>query len=467
MSMTTGGPSVPTGVQRGSSELFDGPYPDEPNLSVTKVKAREGSAITKLSEPLKEDNWMAWRERMKRILRLCCVEEYVEGIIECPTDAEGVKNWKYNDNYAQVVIINNITSTEMVHINRSRTAKSMWDNLEAVHESKGHQTIVSIIRNLFHTKADEETNINEHLNQLKQYWERINQMNEEDFKISDVLFKIIISSSLPLSWDTFTESYVGGRKGVTETDPKKLMGSQQFIGILKEEYIQRQLRAEKGEMTNQAFIPKRSLQNRITSKSNTNSGMSCKQCGRNNHNTIDCKHLGKSKCSLCGKFGHTSEKCWDRDKGKRKRENDDGKKGRKRPRKEETNEGEEENDDEEIITLNIEEVIPQEECTSTFFDSSEEGQYYNFNSDNTYNMHEINEPVIYYDWFGDSATSSHVTNRRDIFTTYQHLHNTSVVGVGRLKAKAEGKGTIELESRYNNKTYILKLENVSKLGNMA
>ena len=283
----------------------------------------------------------------------------------------------------------------------------MWDNLEAVHESKGHQTIVSIIRNLFHTKADEDSNISEHLNQLKIYWERINQMNDDAFKISDVLFKVIISSSLPLSWDTFTESYVGGRKGITEIDPKKLMGSQQFIGILKEEYLQRQLRAEKGEMVNQSFIPKRSLQNRINTKNHTNSDQNCKQCGRNNHTTENCKHLGKSKCSLCGKFGHTGEKCWYKDKGKKKRsENDDsaGRGARKRRRKEETNEGEEEYD-EEVITLNIEENtsmeedIPQEEYDPEFFDESEKGQYYNFNSDNTYNMHEINEPVIYYDWF--------------------------------------------------------------------
>ena len=436
-------------------------------VEIIRVQAREGSSILRLNEPLNENNWMAWRERMKRILLLCGVEEYTRGKIKRPTDSINESNWVFNDNYAQAVILNNITSTEMVHVGQCTTAHAVWESLEAIHESKGHQTIVSIIRNLFHTKAEEGSNISEHLAKLKEYWERINQINEDNFKISDTLFKIIISSSLPLSWDTFTESYVGGRKGMTETDPKKLMGSQQFIGILMEEYLQRQQRSNGTETVNQIFNNKRSLQNRLTSKSETNSDMHCKQCGRKNHNTVDCIHLGKSKCSGCGKFGHTGDKCWNKGKEKRKRDDDKGK-GQKRQKKNEVNEAEDE-EDEELITLNTEEIsssmdtdnYPSESSTSSsFFNSSEEGQYFNFNTDSSYNMNEINEPVIYYDWFSDSATSSHVTNKRDIFITYETLRNTSVVGVGRNKAKVEGKGTIELISRYNGHAYTLRLQNV-------
>ena len=235
--------SNPVQGTSGSARVSDGVYNETDGYtpSLECVQAREGSAITKLSEPLDETNWKGWQQRMKRVLRLCGILAYAEGKVPIPGDTKSAKNWEFNDNYAQVMIINNITSAETVHVSQCLTAKAMWDSLEAVHETKGHQTIVSIIWNLFHTKADEESNIGEHLNLLKKYWERINQLDEEDFKISDVLFKVIISSSLPLSWDTFTESYVGGRKGVTETDLKKLMGSQQFIGILKEEYLQRQL----------------------------------------------------------------------------------------------------------------------------------------------------------------------------------------------------------------------------------
>ena len=187
----------------------------------------------------------------------------------------------------------------------------------------------------------------------------------------------------------------------------------------------------------------------------------CRQCGKTNHATENCIHLGKSKCSICRKFGHTDEKCWDKGKGKtNKYGKEDNQKARKKRKREEANEGEEEHDEEEIITLNVEEVTSQGGVTSMSFNASEIGQHYNFNSDNTYTMTGINEPLIYYDWFGDSASSSHVTNKRDVFTTYEPLRNTSVMGVGCIKAKAEGKGTVELQSRYNNQTYIIKLENV-------
>src|SRR5271163_2644412 len=125
----------------------------------------------------------------------------------------------------------------MVHISQSRTANDSWLNLEAIHDVKSHQTTIAIIRNLYRTSAEDGDNIADHLNKLKQYWERINLMADEDFKISDNQFKVLISSSLPPTWDTFTEAYVGGRRDIPETDPKKLMSSQQFIGVIKEEAV--------------------------------------------------------------------------------------------------------------------------------------------------------------------------------------------------------------------------------------
>ena len=47
-----------------SSGIFGGLHPNSnaDEASIKCVQAQEGSAITKLSEPLNEDNWMAWHE---------------------------------------------------------------------------------------------------------------------------------------------------------------------------------------------------------------------------------------------------------------------------------------------------------------------------------------------------------------------------------------------------------------------
>ena len=48
--------SAPPGDPGDVDELFS-VNNEQP---IFKVKAREGSAITKLSEPLNENNWIAW-----------------------------------------------------------------------------------------------------------------------------------------------------------------------------------------------------------------------------------------------------------------------------------------------------------------------------------------------------------------------------------------------------------------------
>jgi hypothetical protein len=146
--------------------------------TITKVPTNHNSAITKLSEPLDENNWNSWRERIRRVFRLCGIEGYVNGTIERPVFGDSTEAWDHNDNYAQLLIVQNLASSEIVHVGQNTTANTIWLSLEAIHESKGHQTIIAIIRNLFHTTADEETNVTEHLNQLKTYWERINAIGD-------------------------------------------------------------------------------------------------------------------------------------------------------------------------------------------------------------------------------------------------------------------------------------------------
>jgi hypothetical protein len=198
------------------------------------------SSITKMKEPLDETNWVVWHERIRRIFHLCGVEPYVYGKIKCPdpsTNKATYEIWDYNDVYAQILITNNISMGQMVHVTRLNTAHEIWKSLEAIHETKDYQIAITIQRALFQKCASEDEDVIEHLAELKKLWERLTVLDDADFRITDIQFKTIIASSLPSSWDVFTEPYVGRRVGVAENDPKKLTSSQEFIGILKEEYM--------------------------------------------------------------------------------------------------------------------------------------------------------------------------------------------------------------------------------------
>ena len=100
---------------------------------------------------------------------------------------------------------------------------------------------ITINRNLFHTITKEGSNILEHLTKMKEYFECINMFGDKDFLITNHFLKVVLISLLLPSWDTFTDPYLGGWKGVVETDPKKLMLSQELISILKEEYLRHQV----------------------------------------------------------------------------------------------------------------------------------------------------------------------------------------------------------------------------------
>ena len=188
--------------------------------------------MTKVPEPLDNTNWGVWKKQMKPILCLCSISKYIEGVIQCPTDPKQQSNWDYNDNYAQVLIENNILSSQNIHMSPCETSCAMWGSLEAVHESKGHEATIAIMRNLFHTIAGKDTNIVKHLNTVKEAWECMNVVGDKHLHISDPIFKVIISSSLPCSWDTSISPYM---KDIEEEDPKDIMSSQKFIGIVKKE----------------------------------------------------------------------------------------------------------------------------------------------------------------------------------------------------------------------------------------
>ena len=98
------------------------------------------------------------------------------------------------------------------------------------------------LRILMNTTASEDDDIPEHISKLKQCWDQLSLFGDTNYQVSEFLFKRIIASSLPESWDQYTDQFVAGQLDFVDTDPKKHIDTQQFIGILKQEYEQQQSR---------------------------------------------------------------------------------------------------------------------------------------------------------------------------------------------------------------------------------
>ena len=437
---------------------------------ITKLP-REGSSITKIREPLDDTNWVIWRERIRRVFTLCGVAPYVYGTLQRPDPAsatqESLDAWRENDAYAQVLIINGISKSQMVHVSRLNTASDIWRSLEAIHETRDYQVAIAIQRGLFRQCAADNDDIVSHLTQLKKQWERLNVLDNEDFRITDIQFKTIIASSLPPSWDAFTEPYVGRRQGTIETDPKKLTSSQEFIGIIKEEYGRRKNRKDTAKTSNSSTYyantrstyssnqsSNRPLSDRIHSAPNpampatVASGTFCRNCRQDTHTTDNCKWLGQPKCNKCGWFGHIAAKCFRSGAQKRKYQGDQGGKP-KRVGKER-----------EQAHCAAEDTHSDQQNESIAFTAEESAGVCNFDTYDPENDEELDERLIfYYTWLADTATTSHIANSRDAFSTFESLRKP-INGVGNASTYAEGKGTVNVQSRVGAKTFHLTLNDV-------
>lgn len=69
-------------------------------------------------------------------------------------------------------------------------------------------------------------------------------------------------------------------------------------------------------------------------------------------------------------------------------------------------------------------------------------------------------PKNHYEWLADSATSSHVANRRDMFTHLEPAPGRTVAGVGGTSISIEGCGTVELLSVRNGRNHVLRLTDI-------
>jgi len=219
----------------------------------------------------------------------------------------------------------------------------MWDNLEAIYEVTGHTTIINYVHMLFKCNMEDGDDILEHLSNLRVILEQIHALSAQEFKISDLFFKVIIFSSLPPSWDNFTQAYIAKTRRYVTRDPFRNMSSTEFIGVIKSE-AKHQLRRptpaqnmhsvfgsstrrRKGKGRASLPLLLKQITQEVTQKVQgiklgdtenhvDDDKLFCKCCTKPGHKTDDCYLWNRKKCIYCNKFNHTSKDCYFKDKPK-------------------------------------------------------------------------------------------------------------------------------------------------------
>jgi len=181
----------------------------------------------------------------------------------------------------------------------------------------------------------------------------------------------------------------------------------------------------------------------------------CKHCKTRGHTANDCNKWDEDPCPHCEQFNHEAKDCWHKDKLKQ-----DKGKGKGNPHKCARNEETNIVDDNSQLSSVMIEVADKIAPGGIIFDSSEQGQHFNFNTYDATNFNEIDERALYYDWLADSMTTSHIVNRHDIFKTYEPIKNTLITSVRGLQAQAIGHGNVDIYTTINSKMFTIHLHDI-------
>ena len=235
--------------------------------------------------------------------------------------------------------------------------------------------------------------------------------------------------SLPSSWNYFIASWQASHVKA-EADGKSSVTSQELTSILINEYNRRKAQTSPDS---QAFYAQSTSQNKkrkvMTEGSSfqTTKGNKpkCGICGKDNHITDKCYHKGKPKCGKCHKFGHKTQDCWGDNPPKRK-----GEKGKGKEKANAAKEDAKKDDDAEMSYIAYA------------------------------NVSDMNEdPVSFYVWYADSATTSHLTNIKSAFIDYRPINPPHPVhGLGNGYVLAYGHGTVEAFSLLKGEPQVFYLK---------
>ena len=151
-------------------------------------------------ERLDGSNYHVWKFKMQLILEDKDLYGVIDGTDVKPEKAESVAEWVKRDKKARVTICLAVSDSTLATVRSCDTAKSVWDKLASVFESKSLVNRLFMRRKLLTMKMSEGDALSVHINSIKTLSEQLAaigaQISEEDLVMTLLM-------SLPTSYEHF------------------------------------------------------------------------------------------------------------------------------------------------------------------------------------------------------------------------------------------------------------------------
>lgn len=152
---------------------------------------------------LNNNNYFTWKFRMQMILTK---EKVWKTITESrPTLQTELAAWNTSDETARALIVLAVEDNQLSLIMDKLTARGTWDALKEFHQKSTVVSKMTLMRNLFDLKMTDSTSIENHIEEVSNYLQRLNGLGVTAFNDESIKTALILSS-LPESYRTLVTS---------------------------------------------------------------------------------------------------------------------------------------------------------------------------------------------------------------------------------------------------------------------
>lgn len=248
------------------------------------------------------NNWLTWKFQMKQYLEASELFDVVDGTEAAPAEtsanyATTIVAWRKTDAKARRAISAACKKQSLLQIMNCETANSMWTTLKGTYEQASKSNILFLQQRYYSFTKEPDDDIATFLSKLM---EIVQQLKDQDEKISDSMVMTKILMSLPAAYNHFHSAWES-----TNAD-------NQTMANLRARLMAEELRLKsQGQVESvEALAAKRSFSKKNYPKNNSKAGNSSGQVKKSS----EANAKPKGKCFTCNESGHWKRDCPQRKK---------------------------------------------------------------------------------------------------------------------------------------------------------